>query len=111
PSDVLGALHQQGVTVTKIGTDTVRGSDTTHWRVDVASVPSTTIAADDCSADAAMHTLELWTDNEDRVRRIQAAGSEGGMISLKATTEFYDSGVPVDVNAPPASQVSDPSQS
>lgn len=116
PIDPAGMLaYLPGVTsAQQSGTDTVRGSDATHYKAKV----NLKKAAKGQGPEIAQRfqqlkqqlgkrplSLHVWLDGQDRVRKLkttlptaQQQGSSGGLL---LTEEFYDYGASVDVQAPP----------
>ncbi|GEM_PF-1411981 len=115
--------------VVKIGTDTIRGVQTTHYQLTVdldkaiADAP-TPEARDSLQKLSNLYTVrklpvDLWLDDQGRVRRFQESLNSGtirlpnnlltqgdpfaGHVTL--TYDLYDFGRPVDVTLPPSSQV------
>jgi hypothetical protein len=108
---VLGASEQNEV----LGQEDVRGAETTHYRarVSVAKLIEQLPAADRPEGDFAESwggpfiPVDLWIDDESRLRRItiqqpEDAGSGRAAMTLKA--DLYDYGVKVDVEPPPADE-------
>jgi hypothetical protein len=113
PANVIDELANRGVALARVGTESIRGTATMHWRADIPkpATPTTLGNSDDCGDDFGGGTpkLEIWTDDENRVRRITMSSSAelgGSPFSVSVTTELYDYGVEVDVTAPPADQIS-----
>jgi len=120
PVDGLEALRSVSSDVTEVGTETLRGVETTHYRatIDLAKALADAPAG---ARDGARDLLEragtptipvdVWLDAQDRVRKYTmqvdgaAFGSESSSVAV--TYEFYDFGAPVDVSAPPADEVAD----
>jgi hypothetical protein len=123
PTASLQALEGVSDDVEEVGSDTVRGDDTTRYRgtIDPQQAleqldPSLRQLAEQQLAAGEIEALpfEAWIDDDGRLRRFVATvdvpGSEatgGQAISSKTTLELYDFGVEVDVEAPPADQVQD----
>ncbi len=120
PVDGLEALRGVSSDVTEVGTDTLRGVETTHYRatIDLAKAladapPEARADARELLDDAGAPTIpvDVWLDAQDRVRKYTmqvdgaAFGSERSTVAV--TYEFYDFGAPVDVSAPPADEVAD----
>ncbi|HEY3831836.1 MAG TPA: hypothetical protein VGO03_06055 [Acidimicrobiia bacterium] len=129
--DYLRAASKGGVTA--VGTDTVRGVSTTHYRAMLD--PAKIVAADKqrlarlapalravtqkgIDAIAKLHTplvANVWIDGHDMVRRFAmdvpslsvATGTTTVNESVSVSMEFYDFGTPVNVQAPPPSEVRD----
>ncbi len=122
--------------VTTVGHDTIRGVDTTHYRADIDVAKA--IAAERerlakmspmmrqlmekdldalAASDAPMHA-DVWIDDHDMVRRFKMdmpalkVPVSGRTVeeSVSAQIDLYDFGTPVDVQAPPPSEVRDLSQ-
>ncbi len=120
PVDGLEALRGVSSDVTEVGTETLRGVETTHYRatIDLAkALADAPAGARDGARDlleragAPTIPVDVWLDAQDRVRKYTmqvdgaAFGSESSSVAV--TYEFYDFGAPVDVSAPPADEVAD----
>ena len=114
--------------VVKVGTEQVRGTDTTHYRADasldkaIAQAP-TPAARDGITKIASLYTvrtfpMDVWIDSDGRARRFQFSVDTstlhlpGGvptpaMGRLGLTYELYDFGSAVDTQVPPPDQVID----
>jgi hypothetical protein len=115
--------------VKKVGTETVRGVETTHYHasidlgkaLDQADIPKSLRDAEkqfEKSNDAGASTIpvDVFVDGDGYVRRISldlenflGDGAGSGATSGPALTEsidLYDFGTPVNVQAPPPDQVS-----
>jgi hypothetical protein len=123
PVDLLSALTGMGGKVTDMGPATVRGVAVTHYRavVDLAKAE----AHQRPQARAEFHSfvsavgsatlrVDVWVDRQARVRRIaislprpQSSGLPAG-FRISETADYYDFGIPVQVFAPPASEVLSP---
>ena len=87
-----------GQTVTKVGKERIDGVRTTHYHV-AGKLPSTS---------KARRTMELWIDEEDRIRQISqiVIVSEGRLTQTSRSYIAYrDFGVPVSITIPPEDQV------
>ena len=117
PVDGLEALRGVSSDVTEVGTETVRGVETTHYRatIDLAKALADAPAdardgAQDLLDRAGTPTIpvDVWLDAQDRVRKYtMQLDSESNGATVAVTYEFYDFGAPVDVTAPPADEVAD----
>lgn len=123
PADLLGALTSIAGSVRNLGAGTVRGVPVTEYQVNIdpAKAASKLPAADRASFRQGLQSLgkatipvDVWVDSQNLVRRFRLslnlqgdAGALGmsGKPQLSVTIDFYDFGAPVQVSAPPASQV------
>ena len=125
PSQTLDYLR--GVTghVTRVGTEDVRGTQTTHYRavvdLDKAAEQSPTAREQIKSAiklsGSSTQPLDVWIDAQGRVRRMKyavdlskskGAASNPGVSGVATfTLDLFDFGVPVQATVPPADQVAD----
>ncbi len=125
PADLLASLTAVSSNVSNLGATTVGGVPVTHLRLDVdpakaaSRVPRGQRAgfrAFAASLGAATIPVDVWVDQQNRVRRIRwSPHLPGGMGAPAATrftqtADFYDFGVAVRVSAPPAGQVTSISQ-
>jgi hypothetical protein len=124
--------YLQGVSstgITTVGPATVRGIATTEYKATVdltkvADQKNPTEQAALKSLEAQLHTstmpIQVWLDAQGRVRQIAVqvqdsttpSSNTGSTTpatsgSVTSTVDYYDFGTPVDVSAPPASQVDD----
>jgi hypothetical protein len=118
PTSTLDALRGAGSDVRVVGHDEVRGVDTTHYHatIDLARALDKLPAAQRDAAARAMRTLgtgsvpaDIWIDAQGRLRKLTMtldATTEGTHVGA-VTMELFDFGTPVDVEAPPADQVTD----
>ncbi len=127
PRQTLDQLRAVSGDVKKLGTATIRGAQTTHYRakVDLNRYPKLVPAAQRSSAEQSVKRLialtgtssfpvDIWIDPQKRVRRIQLAYSfrpKGQATSQKLTfnetVDIYDFGVAEKVAIPPAGQTID----
>jgi hypothetical protein len=102
---------------TKLGTETIDGVATTHYRVTVDKADALSKAtpkqrellqrllrlAGQRGVDAEPNTVDVWVGDDGLVRRMtQKLGALGSV-----TTTFSDFGAPVHIEAPPADQTVD----
>jgi hypothetical protein len=125
PTQALNELRGVSRDVEDLGTESVRGVSTHHYRVDIdlkkaaASLP----ASARCTFQASTKMLgtstlpaEVWIDSQGRLRQMRFSmqfpavpgATSGG--SMDMLLDLYDFGVPVHVKAPPASAVEDITQ-
>ncbi len=128
-NDILGVLRGSSESVQEVGTEEIRGAEATHY---TAKVNLAEVAEDEGASAEDVKRLreqlrgdtvpvDLWVDEEGRAVRVavkmtvpvrdgnsssparSAAGAEGPQVSI--STDYYDFGVDVNVQAPPADQV------
>ncbi len=126
PTQALEYLRGMGA-VEKIGTDRIDGTATTHYRgtVDlnkaVANAPTSSRATLRSLANqfeqlsgSASFPEDVWIDSEQRVRRMEFAlrlsDPKAGTLRMLMRMDLSDFGVDVDVEPPPADQVTDISE-
>ena len=122
PTSVLRLVSMVSSSVSKVGSESVRGAPTTHYRADVdfskaaakRGIPATEIAALEKALGTNSFPVDLWVDSQGVARRLQfhfplpkattssVAGQSG---QITETLDLYDFGTPVAVSPPPASQV------
>ena len=124
PRDVFGLLKAVSGSIEAVGTEKIRGVETSHYRatIDLAKVEQLVPEAQrqslgglDQSAKQAGLTglpLEIWIDSDQRVRKLSIdldAKQPGTDASVKAAVvvELYDYGAPLELELPPADQVAD----
>ncbi|MEU7228536.1 hypothetical protein [Streptomyces chrestomyceticus] len=105
--------------VTKVGTETVDGTATTHYKV---SVDVAELAKDNAQQAKQLRAqlgdrlpLDIWLDAQGRVRQEKIEvkpqggkqGSSGARTSVSTTLKFSDFGTDVNVTAPPAKDTVD----
>jgi hypothetical protein len=111
--------------VEKLGHETVRGVETTHYRgtfnLDkyVAGLPESQRKAMQELLDKTGSVgvpenmpMELWVDDQGLLRRLSYAletsvGTSAGKVAMKVALELFDYGKPVTITIPPADQVAD----
>jgi hypothetical protein len=116
PGGALDSLRGAG-DVQKVGTETLRGVETTHYSamIDPKKALAEAPAELQEKAKAGLDKLkgpfpvDVWLDGDGQTRKISMdIGESTGRVST--TLEYYDFGVDVDVTAPPADDVFDFSQ-
>jgi hypothetical protein len=125
PSQLLQYLRAAG-TVTQVGTETINGVSTTHYRasIDLDKVSAALPAASRAGAQQAIAGLEklsnlhqipvgVWVDGQNLVRRIRLSFHEslptGQSVSTEITVDITGYGPQPAPVIPPASQVTDAS--
>jgi hypothetical protein len=99
PSAALDALAKNTTSVTELGTATVDGLTTTHYRAQASGKSGSTQAAG---------VYNVWVGSDGyihRVRTVAAATSGSNAASVTATSNLSGFGDTVDVTVPAASQV------
>lgn len=122
PNQVLEYLRAAGH-VMKIGSEKVRGVETTHYRgtIDLERVPSLAPAAQRAQLRASIRRLEqttgrraipigVWIDAQNRVRRLRYQDLltlQQERVELNLQSDLYDFGTPVVVPLPAPGDVTD----
>ena len=118
-SQALAFLERGASGMAKVGSERVRGADTTHYRgtLDLGQVAADLPEDARASVDAAVAALgtmtvpaDVWLDGDGRMRKVRLAvesGPKGAPATGAIEFELYDFGVQADVAVPPADQVSD----
>ena len=128
PAQLLRLLRASSE-VTEAGTATIRGVETTRYTAKLDLRKSIEASAKELELTEEQRALlrqaaeqlveqvetdtlpvEVYIDDDGLLRRLAldlSMNVEGQQLSMKQTTDFYDFGVDVDVDAPPASQVFD----
>jgi len=113
PTKFLAYLETVSDDVKQVGTDSVRGVETKHYKatldlgktIDQAKVPASLREKlkgllEQRGAQAQTIPVDVWVDNDGHVRRTTMQ-----IQSATVTLELYDFGAPVNVEAPPADQI------
>ena len=129
PSQFLTLLRASSIDVKEAGSDTVRGADVTRYTAKLDLRRSVDASLDQLELtdeqEAALRRaakqladqvgtktipVEVFVDADGRLRRLNMDLSmivQGQRLATEQTVDYYDFGVDVDVDAPPASQVYD----
>ncbi len=111
PTGVLDMLR--GVTrVERIGTDTIRGVEATHFRGTISLADAIDRAPEDRREDlrrafgvaGAQIPVDVWVDGRDRPVRFAATLATGG-VDAEVRLDLFDYGADITVTAPPADEV------
>ncbi len=106
PSQALEFLKGAADDMKKVGSEKVRGADTTHYRgaldLQKAAAGAPALNTVVSALGAATVPTDVWIDGEGRMRKMILTVPSG-----KAEFEMYDFGTPVDVEEPLPSQVTD----
>ena len=122
---MLEALGGLSGDIETLGTEELRGVDTTHYRVvldPVALAKRATAGNPDATSLLGQLTgrdgmadvpLDVWIDGDGHVRKLsldfEGDASSGRSGSASLAFELWDYGDPVEIDVPPASQVTDAS--
>ena len=123
PTQVLAYLKAASGDVTRVGSETVRGVATTHYKatIDFRTVPDSAPADQRAAVRRSIEQLielsgtstapiEVWIDKDGLARRIlttTTTGTAAQRIKLRQRVELYDFGTNVDVSIPRAGTVLD----
>lgn len=122
PTDSGNVLLAAGNDVSKVGTETVRGDRTTHYKGTIslegeqfAKLGGLVKKSLQKLIDSGVRTVpfDAWIDEQGRLRKlvqVLKVTAEGQTADVSSTFEIYDFGTKVSVTAPPADQVKDGSQ-
>ena len=116
PTDLLSALKADGAKVHELGSATIDGTATTHYRVTInmaKALESKGLTSPLLrSAATQMKSIDenVWIGNDGLVRRVAFVYGmpQGG--SAQMTMDLYDYGAHVDIATPPSSQAFDMTQ-
>ncbi|MGH8912667.1 MAG: hypothetical protein ACRDVD_09150, partial [Acidimicrobiia bacterium] len=126
PTSFLDSFSDAEGTAEEVGPEEIRGISTTRYRVVLDESWRESLSAEelaDLEAQGPLPTtsfpLDLWIDDDGLVHRMamevdgaEMTGAEAGeeFESMTMTFDFFDFGQPVEIEAPPADQVSDISE-
>jgi hypothetical protein len=99
PDRLLGLLIKSSKEIEGLGNEEIRGVPTKHYRAHVDPKK----LGDDAYPSRSELLVDAWVDGDQLVRRLRVPeeGEDGGATVI----DFFDFGVEVDVEAPPADQV------
>ena len=120
PTQMLAYLRAVSGKVEQVGTEDVRGVETTHYRakVDLDKVAEQAPANLRRTFRASIESLkkglgtdtipvDVWVDEDNLVRRLAEHLPVAGGGKIDFSVDFYDFGTPVSIKPPPASQTLD----
>jgi hypothetical protein len=101
-SKLFSQLEHFGGPGEQVGTEAVRGVETTHYRYSIPAypIPAQLVAMGSFSAPAPV-TYDIWVDAQQRMRRLVRGSDPQNHLEI----EYFDFGAPVTIAAPPADQV------
>jgi len=99
PDRLLKDLIKASKKVEKVGSEEIRGVTTTHYR---AHLDRAKLGSD--ANDNVPEAVDAWIDQQGLPRRIRVPYGDGN-DAIAAVVDLFDFGAPVDVNAPPASEI------
>ncbi len=116
PIDLLTDLSETDIELTEVGTETIRGVETNHWR---AVVDADELQADNdddlASSEAEAAAIEVWIDQAGLLHRyrllvlVDEAAADGDLdavdpdaVEAEILFDFLDHNQPVDIQPPPA---------
>lgn len=113
PTTMLNDLRDVADDIEEVGTETIRGVETRHYRV-MISDPEFTEATGQESM-----PFDIWVDKDGRPAKLLmelavdeagelfGAGDEGGAASMTIEFSFFDWGEPVDIQVPSEDEIGD----
>ncbi|MBV9285755.1 MAG: hypothetical protein JO176_14130 [Acidimicrobiia bacterium] len=125
PTQSLDYLRGASDSVSRVGTEDIRGTPTTHYRVvvdldkaaDASPTARNAIKSTSKLLGSARQPMEVWVDTQGRVRQLKytvdlsKSKTASSVPSVPGTVTFtlnlFDFGVPVQAVVPPADQVAD----
>ena len=115
PLSTLRGLASPGATIDEVGTEDVRGTETTHYRTHLDLTKNLPAEATQGGPAGLFDQLknvpvDVWLDHDNRPRRYSFTldlSAEGRQASTKVTMETFDYGKPVHVEAPDPADVAD----
>jgi hypothetical protein len=123
PSQALALLKGASTDVREVGTEQVRGTDTTHYKATIdlrkaaeQQSPEARQQLERLLEQAQVQSLpaDVWVDDQGRLRKMQytlemrpKATAQQGSVTVNTTMELFDFGTTAKVETPPAGQVAD----
>ncbi len=119
PTQVLGYLRSVSTSIQRVGSERVRGVETTHYRavVDYAKMAGSVSPAAAAAVKKAIQVMgtskvpmDVWLDGQNRAARIamnMPMAIQGQKVAMNMSFDYFDFGTHVSVKAPPANQVAD----
>jgi hypothetical protein len=122
PTSSLDQLAEASSDVEEVGTETVRGAETTRYSgtLDMEKALAAATGPQKAALEKSLASLketkvpfDAWIDEEGRMRKLTqqlTVEQDGRTGTAEVTLEFFDFGTAVDVTAPPAAEVQDGTQ-
>jgi hypothetical protein len=119
PSDVLGMLRSEGAKIQKLGSASIDGTATTHYRVTIDMAKAleakglTSPLLQSFAGQMPKIPENVWIGKDGLVRRVQLSYGfthAGHRLQVGMTMDLYDYGAHVTIAAPPSSAVFDATQ-
>ena len=114
PGDLLSLLKTEGAKVDRVGSATVNGAATTHYRVVVDTRARLKELGSPLLAGVAARMPkvpeDVWVGKDGLVRRVRVSFDlrhRGAPVQTAMAMDLYDYGADVDIAAPPSTQVFD----
>jgi hypothetical protein len=119
PTKMLDYLRGLSSGVTRVGADDIRGVQATHYHAETSlekaleRLPESQRAGFEAMArtvGAKPIPIDVWVDGDGHIVRIRTATDltvNGGSVQSDVQLDYFDFGVPVNVEAPPKDQVAD----
>jgi hypothetical protein len=102
-SQILGVLRQHSSSVTKLGSATIDGVATTHYRAMLTGTYTSTSSSGAPVSGTASWPVDVWVDGQGRLSQLRLQLPFFG-IEMSNTVTLSDYGSPVSVTPPPADQ-------
>lgn len=124
PGDFLESFSDVEGSVEELGTEEIRGTATTHYRLTVDESWQDKLSAEELAEleeqgplPDTSFPIDLWVDGEGLVQRMmmemdaeEFSGEDQDFDGMTMTFDFFDYGESVTIEAPPADQVTDMSE-
>lgn len=123
PMDFMDAWNTAGSDIEDLGSETVRGVNTTHYRVTMDTAAMMEAADEEAAAEfdslgaSYLDSLpvEFWVGDDGNLYRMMmtvdgTADPTSGFESMTMVWEMFDYGASINIEAPPADQVTDGSE-
>lgn len=120
PASAAGILQAVGDDVKKVGTEKIRGAETTHYTATMTVAEAAARIKDGSIAGLSLEKLkesgvtkipmDVFVDKDGRLRRLLQRLTltiKGVKADVSTRLDFYDFGTKVDVKVPPADQIKD----